>query len=77
LRGCDAEGNAAIIRDVLNGKRKDEARALVVINAATALYVGGAASDLTDGVRLAEESIDRGTAAGKLDRLIDTTNANP
>jgi anthranilate phosphoribosyltransferase len=49
----------------------------VVINAATALYVGGAASDLPDGVRLAEESIDRGTAAGKLDRLIDTTNANP
>jgi anthranilate phosphoribosyltransferase len=76
LRGCDAEGNAAIIRDVLNGKRKDEARALVVINAATALHVGGAANDLTDGVRLAEESIDKGTAADKLDRLIEATNAN-
>jgi anthranilate phosphoribosyltransferase len=76
LRGCDAEGNAAIIRDVLNGKRKDEARALVVINAATALYVGGAASDFREGVRLAAESIDKGLAAEKLNRLIEITNAN-
>ena len=76
LRGCDAEGNAAIIRDVMNGKRKDEARALVVINAATALYVGGAAGDFREGVLLAEESIDKGLAAEKLDRLIKITNAN-
>jgi anthranilate phosphoribosyltransferase len=76
LRGCDAEGNAAIIRDVLNGKRKDEARALVVINAATALHVGAAAGNLREGVRLAEESIDKGLAAEKLNRLIETTNAN-
>jgi anthranilate phosphoribosyltransferase len=76
LRGCDAEGNAAIIRDVLNGKRKDEARALVVINAATALHVGGAAGDFREGVRFAEESIDKGLAAEKLNRLIEITNAN-
>ena len=74
LRGCDAEGNAAIIRDVMNGKRKDEARALVVINAATALHVGGAAGDFREGVLLAEESIDKGLAAEKLDRLIEKTN---
>lgn len=76
LRGCDAEGNAAIIRDVLNAKRKDEARALVVINAATALYVGGAAGDFREGVRFAEESVDKGLAAEKLNRLIEKTNAN-
>jgi anthranilate phosphoribosyltransferase len=74
LRGCDAEGNAALIRDVLTGKRRDEARGLVVINAATALHVGGAASDFREGVRLAEESIDKGQAAEKLDRLIEITN---
>jgi anthranilate phosphoribosyltransferase len=77
LRGCDAEGNAAIIRDVLNGTRKDEARALVVINAATALYVGGAARDFREGVRFAEEGIDQGLAAEKLNRLIEKTNTNP
>lgn len=76
LRGCDAEGNAAIIRDVLTGKRRDEARILVVINTAAALYVGGVANNLREGVRLAEESIDNGLAAEKLDRLVARTNAN-
>lgn len=77
LRGCDAEGNAAIIRDVLTGKRRDEARSLVVINAAAALYVGGVAAKLREAVRLAEESIDNGQAIEKLNRLIGRTNANP
>ena len=76
LQGCDAEGNAAIIRAVLTGKRRDEARSLVVINTAAALYVGGVASNLREGVRLAEESIDNGLAAEKLDRLVGRTNAN-
>ncbi|HJZ81797.1 MAG TPA: anthranilate phosphoribosyltransferase [Pyrinomonadaceae bacterium] len=74
LRGCDAEGNAAIIRAVLSGKRRDEARALVVINAASALHVGGAANDLREGVRLAQESIDKGGALEKLDQLVRITN---
>jgi anthranilate phosphoribosyltransferase len=74
LRGCDAEGNAAIIREVLSGKRRDEARTLVVINAASALHVGGAANGLQDGVRLAEESIDAGRALGKLNELVRVTN---
>src|SRR5216684_429823 len=34
LRGGDAESNAVIIREVVSGKRQDEARALVVVNAA-------------------------------------------
>lgn len=74
VRGCDAEGNAAIIREVLLGKRRDEARTLVVINAAAALYVGGVAGDLPEGVRLAEKSIDNGLASGKLEQLIRMTN---
>jgi anthranilate phosphoribosyltransferase len=74
LRGCDAEGNASIIREVLSGKRRDEARTLVVINAASALHVGGAASGLQDGVRLAEESIDEGHALEKLNALVRLTN---
>lgn len=76
LRGRDAEGNAEIIRDVLLGRRKDEARSLIVINAAAALHVGGAAGNLREGVRLAEESIDNGLAAEKLERLVGLTNAN-
>src|SRR4029079_7151766 len=41
LRGGDADQNATIIRNVLNGSRKDAARVLVVMNAAAALVVGG------------------------------------
>jgi len=74
LRGGDAAGNAQIIGDVLNGKRHDEARMLVVINAASALHVGGAASNLREGVRLANESIDSGRALEKLNELIRLTN---
>ncbi len=76
LAGGDAEGNASIIRGVLTGKRLDQARTLVVINAAAALHVGGSAASLRDGVRLAEESIDAGRASKKLDGLIRITNSS-
>jgi len=75
LRGGDAKANAAIIRSVLNGTRRDEARALVVINAAAALFVGDAANDLYSAARLAEQSIDKGSAHAKLEQLIEVTNA--
>lgn len=77
LRGGNAEANAAIIRDVLAGKRRDEARSLVVINAAAALNVGGAAADYSEGARLAAHSIDSGRAAGMLEELGRITNGAP
>ncbi len=66
--------SAAIIRDVLASRRRDEARSLVVINAAVALVVGGVARDPMHAARLAEQSIDSGQAQNKLDRLIQITN---
>src|SRR5437660_2521509 len=74
LRGGDAEGNAVIIREVVSGKRQDEARALVAVNAAAALYVGGLAEDLREAARIAANSIDSGAALAKLDQLIEATN---
>ena len=74
LRGGDAAQNAAIIRSVLNGKRRDEARSLVIVNAAAALYVGSIAGDLSQASRLAEQSIDTGAAHAKLEQLIAATN---
>jgi anthranilate phosphoribosyltransferase len=75
LRGGDAEANASIIRKVISGERRDEARGLVVINAAAALFVGGKANGLNEAARLAEASIDSGAAQGKLEELISATNA--
>jgi len=74
LRGGDAEGNAKVIRAVLSGDRTDAARSLVIVNAATALYVGSAADDLREAARLAGQSIDRGAALAKLDQLVRETN---
>jgi anthranilate phosphoribosyltransferase len=74
LRGGDAEANAAIIRAVLSGARRDEARTLVVVNAAAALHVGGFASDLREGAHLAEQSIDGGAAQGKLEQLMRSSS---
>ena len=68
------EQSAQIIRDVFAGKRRDEARSLIVLNAAAALLVGGIARDPIHAARLAEQSIDSGQAQNKLDRLIQTTN---
>lgn len=74
LRGGDAEANAHIIREVLSGERRDEARGLVVVNAAAALFVGGKANALNEAARLAEASIDSGAAQMKLEELRQATN---
>jgi anthranilate phosphoribosyltransferase len=75
LVGGDADANAKIIRDVLTGRRRDGARSLVVVNAAAALHVGGVVEPLTDGVGLAERSIESGRAMQVLDELVRMTNA--
>jgi anthranilate phosphoribosyltransferase len=69
----DAGVNAKTIQDVLDGKRHDAARLLVLINSAAALHVGGMAADVREGIKLAEQSIDSGAAAEKLNQLIRFT----
>lgn len=66
--------SARIIREVLSGKRRDEARSLVVINAAAAILVGGLTKEPMHAARLAEQSIDSASAQMKLERLIQATN---
>lgn len=75
LRGGDTEANARIVRAVLDGSRKDEARTLVIMTAAAALVLGGVAGDLREAASLAAQAIDSGAAESKLKLLIDATNA--
>ena len=70
----DAEVSARLIREILEGVRHGEARDLVVINAAAALFVGGAASSFLEAGRMAKESLDSGSALGKLNDLARATN---
>ena len=74
LRTNSPDESAKIISDVLSSKRRDEARSLVVLNAAAALVIGGVAKEPIQAARLAEQAIDSGQAQNKLDRLIQTTN---
>ncbi len=48
-------------------------RDIVLLNAAAAIYVGGLAADLEDGVGKAAAALDSGEAAALLDKLIAAT----
>jgi anthranilate phosphoribosyltransferase len=66
------EENARVLRGVLAGEGGTE-RSLAVLNAAAAIYVGGRAESLSEGVGRAQESIDSGAAATTLDKYLDFT----
>ncbi len=72
IRGGNAEENAAIIRSLFEGE-KGPKRDILLINAAAALYVGKKAGSLKDGVALAAQVIDNGSALAKLDAFIKTS----
>ncbi len=76
LAGGDAATNAGIIRRILDAQ-SGPPRDVVLANAAAALVASGLAADWRDGVALAARSIDSGSAGGKLDALVEFTNANP
>jgi anthranilate phosphoribosyltransferase len=67
--GGTPEDNARITKEILQG-RKGPKRDLVCLNAAPAMVVGQKAKTLKEGFRLAQQVIDSGAAAEKLDRLI-------
>ena len=74
IAGGDAAENAGIIRAVLGGE-KSPRRDVVLLNAAAALVAAGKAEHLADAVPLAAKAIDSGAAAGKLEKLVQFTNA--
>lgn len=73
LEGGTPEENAKITRDILNGE-KGHKRNAVLLNAGAALYIGGKAESMQDGVKLAAEIIDSGKAAKTLEKLIKLSN---
>ena len=74
IAGGDSEANADIIRNILGGERGHK-RNIVVLNAGAAIYVGGKAESMAEGIKLAQELLDNGSAAAKLNRMISYTNA--
>lgn len=71
--GTPAE-NAAAVRAVLAGEPGPR-RDLTLLNAAAAIYVGGLAADLEEGVARAAAAIDSGAAGNVLEQLVAATAA--
>jgi anthranilate phosphoribosyltransferase len=73
LRGGDPQTNAALAMEILDGQpgAKQE---VVAANAGAALYVGGQARTLREGVAMARKAIVSGAARAKLDELVRQTN---
>lgn len=68
------EENAATTRAVLSGSDGPD-RTLTIINAAAAIYVGGKAASLGEGVQLASQSIDNGAARDKLEQFVERSQS--
>jgi anthranilate phosphoribosyltransferase len=74
LKGGDASENARIIREILDSER-GACRDIVLMNAGAAIYVGGQARDLHEGIALAGASVDSGRAHARLNALVEATRS--
>lgn len=73
LVGGTPEENAKITLAILGGERGHKRNA-VLLNAGAALYIGGKAETMQDGVKLAAEIIDSGKAMETLRAFIEISN---
>jgi anthranilate phosphoribosyltransferase len=73
-RAHSIEENAAMVRAVLSGSRRDVARELVLLNAAAALHVRTGES-LRDSAARAARAVDEGAALARLESLIALSNS--
>lgn len=73
LLGGTPEENAEITRGILKGE-KGHRRNAVLMNAGAALYIGGKAESMKEGIRLAAEIIDSGRAYETLEKMITVSN---
>lgn len=69
LGGGDPRCNADVILSVLSGERRDGAATAVVLNAGAAMYVGGCAADMDDGIAQARYALRDGAGLRALERL--------
>ena len=72
--GGTPDVNASITREILAGVQGPR-RDLAVLNAGAAIYAGGGAGSIADGVRAAQAAIDSGAAQRTLDAYVDFSRA--
>ena len=74
ITGGDIKKNASMTRSVLNGEAGSH-RDITVFNAAAALVAVGMAADFREGMAMASDSIDSGSAMAKLSGLIEFSSS--
>lgn len=75
LQGGTPGENAEITRAILNGRERGAKRQAVCLNAGASLYITGKTGTIEEGVAMAEQLIDSGAAAAKLEEFIRESNA--
>jgi anthranilate phosphoribosyltransferase len=70
LTGGDVEHNAGRLKSILAGRERSAASEAVALNAAAALYVGGAVSDLSEGVEAIRGVLSSGAGLACLEDLV-------
>ena len=69
IAGGSPEVNAKDLEGILRGEVDGAKRDVILANAGAAIYVAGEADSIEDGVEVAENAIDSGEAAARLDAL--------
>jgi len=72
--GGTPEENAQTTRDIISGKLEGPKKDVVLMNAGAAIYVGGKAESMAEGIEKARAIIESGAAVKVLDELIAVSN---
>ena len=75
LAGGSPQENSEITRAIFAGEAGERAE-LAIINAGAAIYVGGGAESIAQGVALARETLASGQAASALERFVAASHAH-
>ena len=70
IRGGKPDENAAVTRGILSGEITDARADVCLMNAGVAIYIGGTASSIADGIAAARRTIADGSALRKLEDFI-------
>ena len=70
IRGGKPNENAAVTRGILSGEITDARADVCLLNAGAAIYIGGAASSIAEGIAKARQTIADGSALKKLEDFI-------
>jgi len=73
ILGGDAQYNAQITRDILDGSEQGPKRDIVLLNAAYALFADGNVRDIPEAIERAKDAIASGRAAAHLQKIAEVS----